>query len=414
MCRAEDVQPATPAAPGAGAQETKVDSNIFKRTPVIDGNITDGEWDTFGSNESYVTYADWDSENLYFAAKSAKPIDIAIMVDGNNDGWYHGGDNYMFRVSPAASDSYSLTVSRYESEHANNPAVTPVAPAVAARVITKTNHTGDSYMLEMCIPADIISGLRVATDDKIGLQISDGQTTSASQPVMASTAECTLVDKKIVALKPLNLGFDLLSEKVARGEELVGKFHIKNTGNETVDVRDFVIAGEGLSGQYLSSQKVRLDGLAPGRHLSQEIRSVIPKDMPLGSWAVGAEVKSGDTRIGGALVSFEVVEPFEIALSVPNKPVKANAKDVTFAVTVRSNCRSSVRGTAKITLPSGWELWRGADSRSFVIPSSYAIASMTFKAKPPLGVLGSVPIKIDVDVNGTIKTAEGKFELVNP
>ncbi len=73
------------------------DTEIFKRTPVIDGVIEDGEWDTFYTLASEdwqaSTFADWDGKNFYVAARSSKPIDFAVALDAGGDGWFHGEDN---------------------------------------------------------------------------------------------------------------------------------------------------------------------------------------------------------------------------------------------------------------------------------------------------------------------------------
>ena len=66
-----------------------------------------------------------------------------------------------------------------------------------------------------------------------------------------------------------------------------------------------------------------------------------------------------------------------------------------------------------ITLPVGWELWKNADTREFSVRRR-STSSVAFKAKPPLGVLGAVPVKVEVAAADTTVTAEGSFEIVNP
>lgn len=432
----ESVAPAAPAAQVAPAAPTvppaapvvvytmptlTPDTELFRRTPVIDGIVDDGEWDAFytfntGGWEA-TTYTDWDSSNLYVAAKSSKPIDLMMVLDANDDGWFHGEDNYEFRAVRGAGDALCLTVSRYESRNSKSPVATPVSPEEASMVELKSTKTETAYMIEMRVPALLIRDLKLGAGKKIGFQVdvNAGQDVLGwvPTPQLGDTKECTLVTKKFASLKPLELGFDLRYGRIARGEELIGRFHLANSGNETVDTRTLVVAGEGKAGDYLSSEKMRMEGLAPKKHLSHDVRSLIPSDMCVGSWAIGAEVRSGTERLGSALVSFDVVEPFEIELRLPPKDVRADVKDVTFGVAIRNNMRHDIRGTAKITLPIGWELWRNADMREFVVPND-ASSSATFKAKPPLGVLGDVSVKVQVTVNGQTKTAEGKIFIVNP
>lgn len=416
---AEQVTPApSPTAPQLQNITITPDTDIFRRTPVIDGTIDDGEWDAFYSFSDtgwdVTTYADWDSSNLYFAVKSNKPVSFVSTLDANNDGWLNGEDNYRFDVSPGSADMMSLIVSRYDSRHTVTAAAVPVTPPEAAMVTVKNSNKNGFTMVEMQIPAELIRGFRLSANHRIGLQLAVKSNESKWIPsdLPGDTCECSLVMKKIAALKPLDLGFDLRDYKIARGEDLVARFHLTNTGNETIDARSFVIAGEGKSGDYLSSEKIRLEGLPPKKHMSHDVESIIPSDMPLGSWALGAEVKSSDGRLGGVLVSFDVVDPFEVEISVPRKPVRPDVKDVTLGVIINNNMRRNLRGTAKIILPAGWELWKNADKRDFSI-SGESISSVSFKAKPPLGVSGTVPVKVEVTANGKTVTSEGAFIIAN-
>lgn len=427
---AETVPPApvTPEAPALAVKITKPevaaitpDTDIFKRTPKIDGVVEDGEWDAFYTytNEglNLTTYADWDSSSIYIASKSTKPVDLLALLDGFADGWYNGEDNYEFRAIRGAGDSMKLDVNRYDSRRTKSPAASPVMADEAAMVQMKSSVDANGVQsIEMCIPAELVRKLKLAEKRKIGLLIS-ARTGSDEASWIASgspgdTRESTLVTKKFASLKPLELGFDLRDARVARGEELVGKFHLANAGVDTIDIRNFVIAGEGKAGDFLSSQKVRMEGLAPKKHISHDIKSVIPTDMPLGSWAVGAEVKSVDGKLGGALVSFDVVEPFEVEIRVPEKPVNATVKDVTVAVVIRNNMRGRVRGLAKITMPDGWELWKNNDKREFSAAGE-SPTSVGFQSKPPLGAAGDITVKADVTINGKTVSAESKFTMVS-
>lgn len=420
--------PEAPVAPVAPAQpvvtvegpEVTPDTSIFRRTPRIDGVVDDGEWDAFyvysTADLTVTTYADWDADNLYVAAKSSKPIDLLALLDAFADGWYNGEDNYEFRALRGAGDTFKLDVNRYDSKRTKTPAASPVTAEEIALVEMKAGTKDGAASIEMRIPAALVRKFKLAPGRKTGLLIS-ARTGSDEASWIASgspgdTKVSTLVTKKIASLKPLELGFDLRDERIARGEDLVGKFHLTNAGVDTVDVRSFVIAGEGKAGEYLSSEKVRMEGLVPRKHISHDIRSIVPTDMPLGSWAVGAEVKSADGKLGGALVSFEVVEPFEIELRLPGKPVKSSVKDVTVGVVITNNMRRSVRGEAKIKLPDGWELWKNADKREFSA-SGEALTTVTFKSSPPLGALGDIPVKIDVTISGKTVTAEGKFVMIS-
>ena len=394
------------------------DTDIFKRTPKVDGVIEDGEWDVFYAYKlgdlDVTTYADWDSENIYLAVKSSKPVDFLAVLDAKADGWFNGDDNYEFRAV-RDEDAIKPIVNRYDSRNTKTPAASPASADEAVLITMKSGTDANgSACIEMIIPASLIPRLKLGDGRKIGLLMSARTGSEDADWILSGspgeTRECTLVSKKLASLKPLTLGFDLLDSRVARGEELVGKFHLTNSGVDTVDVRSYVIAGEGKASEFLSSEKIRVEGLPPKKHVSHEVRSVIPKDMPLGSWALGAEVRSADGKLGGALVSFEVVEPFTVALRLPEKPVPTSAKDVTIGLVVTNNMRHQVRGQATIALPAGWELWKNDNKRDFRAAGE-ALTTVSFKATAPLGALKEVPVKIDVTINGKTVSAEGVFTL---
>jgi len=398
------------------------DTQILRRSPIIDGIVEEGEWDTFYTYASgdwkATTYANWDARGLCIGVSSNKPVDLQTVLDANSDGWFHGEENYEFRAVRNADGSLLLAVSRYESRNTKAPVASPIADSEAALVDLKSTKTSESYTIEMRIPFPLIRDIKFAPGKKIGLAIciksapDDTGWVPSGQP--GEVTACELVNKKFATLKPLTLGFDLRDSAVARGEELVGRFHLTNSGADNLDARTFVIAGEGKAGDYLSSEKIRLEGLPPKKHIARDVRTVIPKDMPLGSWAIGAEVRSGENRLGAALVSFDVVDPFEVELRLPSAEVSAAVKDVGFGVVVKNNSRYDVRGKVKITLPIGWELWKNADSREFTARSNGGLTQVQFKAKPPLGEMGNVPVKIEVTVGKQTKTVEGKFTVVNP
>ncbi len=397
------------------------DTQIFKRTPSIDGVIDDGEWDTFYSfttgSWQATTYADWDSENVYVAVKSNKPTDFLSVLDCGDDGWFHGEDNFEFRMTRGNYGSLSLNVSRYESRNTKIPVAVPVSAQEVSAVDVKNSRSGDVYTIEMAIPAKLVPGFRPDNGKQIGFQLAvnaedyDGGWVPGN--VLGDTKECTLVTRKLASLKPLEIGFDLRDQTIARGDDLVGKFHLTNGGNETVDVTNYVVAGEGKAGDYLSSEKIRVERLSPGQHISRDYRSEILSDMKSGSWALGAEVRSESGRIGSALVSFTVVEPFDLEIRMPNKDVRADVKDVTVGVVIKNNRRGGINGNVKVTFPAGWELWRNVTEKEFKVSGKTSTA-VAFKVKPPLGALGEIPVKFEVTSDGEMKTIDGSFRVVNP
>ncbi len=419
---AADEVAVAPVAPAPVSQQPVInpDTQIFKRTVCVDGRIEDGEWDVFYSFSSegwqVTTYADWDWKNLYVGARSNKPFDLLCTLDANDDGWFHGDENYEFKITRSADGNLVTAVSRYESRNVKTPTPTPVSESEASLVEVKGGQSAEQYEIEMRVPFVLIRNFKPSSGTKVGLQInvkaSPEDTAWVPTNLLGDVAHCVLVAKKFASLKPLELGFDLKDSSVAHGEALVGRFHMTNAGTETLDVRSFVIAGEGKAGAYLSSERIRLEGLPPKKHFAHNTSTIIPSEMPVGSWALGAEVRSEDARLGGALVSFDVVEPFELELKLPATEVPADTAGVTIQVAIKNNTRRSARGKVKIILPVGWEIVKNADVREFIVNPRGSTSFATFKAKPPIGELGQVPVRAEVTIGGQTRTVQGSFNVV--
>ena len=411
----------------AQAQESALiaDTEIYKRTPVIDGKIDTGEWDTFYESTTpgaaVTTYADWDSSNLYFAAQCDKPFDMIVVLDALGDGWFNGQDNYEIRAIRDADGEVGKAVSRYESRNAVSALPVPVTSSELSMVEVASGSAEGKYFIEIKVAGAMIRDFRLVDKAKPAMQIATNVETGEAGWTPANVAgdkreclACSLVSKISASLNPLVVDMDVRTPRIARSEELFVRFSLVNSGAESVNARSYVLAGEGRSSAYLGSKTLRMEGLATKGKVFDDFSTTIPSDMPLGSWAFGGEVRSDTAKIGAVIGSFEVVEQWEAWLKSPTKDVSTHSKTVAIVVEVRNNLRRGIRGTAKITLPEGWELYRNLDTRQFDVTSISGVTTVTFRATPPLGVLGMVPVKIEISSRGITKVIEGGFNMVVP
>ena len=420
-----DISSETPAAPvffPVIFSRSEPDTQILKRTPVIDGAIEEGEWDAFYAISSTEwnakTFINWDDKNIYIASISSKPVDFMALIDGNNDGWFHGEENFEVKAIRSGDNFLNKSVFRYESRNTISPIPIPVSKAEDDLVVVKSTQSDSSYMIEVKIPFTLLNNIKSNQGKKIGLEIGlnmssneSGWVPSTVQGEKKECMSCTLVTKKLAQLKPLELGFDLQYGEIARGEEIKGRFHLTNNSSEKLDVSSFIISGEGKSVDYLNSQKIRVEGIPAKKHIAQDYSSFIPSNMPLGSWAIGAEVRDTNNKIGAALISFDVVEPYELSLKM-SPTVEMTAKEAVIGVIIKNNMRQVLNGEAKITLPNGWELTKNATSTKFYIIGRDN-GSITFRTKVPLGALGNIPVKVEVIANGFSRTVEGSFAVMS-
>jgi len=401
------------------------DPEILKRTPVMDGIVSPGEWDRFqaftAGDWQVSSYINWDSKNLYMAVSSSKPCDAMLLVDANDDGWFHGEDNYEFRAIRQADGSLLKQVLRYESRNTTTITPTLVSENESSQVEMKTTTVNGITCIEWRIPEYLIRDFKLVDGKKIGLQIAVRTGTDENSwvpdSVRADTKQCvksTLVTRKWSALAPLVINFGIRDPRVARGEDVTALLQLSNPGTQTVDVKAITLAGDGASAGYLDSLQKRAEGLAPKKIIKEDMQGSIPKSMPLGTWVIGTEIRSGDQKLGAALASFDVLDQFESELRLPKGDVITNSDEVTISVMIKNNMRKPLWGKVKVTLPLGWELRRGIDMREYTIRTRNGETAVLFKVKPPIGALGVIPVKAEVTGEDSKQVLEGTFKVVTP
>lgn len=397
---AQDAQAPQPSAipqPSAAAEATaapapapvvvpidvKPDPLIFKRTPVVDGLVQSGEWDTFFSADTSTdrvsTYADWDSRNLYLAVNGTKPVKLTVIIDANGDGWFHGGDNYKFEFTPGGGDAVTVDVTRYDSKTAK-PAASPVIEPLS--ILARSGQDGKS--IELAIPQGSLVGLNLKDGKKMGIALvaQVGDSGPIPQNGNDELVKVTLVSKKSASLDPVEIEMDLRDRRVTPGEDVVSKLTVRNKSKDNVDAETFVIGGEGRAAKYLNSEMVRIEGLGNGVKMKRSFRSKIPRDMPVGSWGLGAEVRSASGRLGGTLISFEVVPSYEVTMETGDGKFAAGTSDWhQIKVLIRNNTHGEVVGTVKLVVPDGWELFKKIDDKLFSIPSEDGVYPAVFRVR---------------------------------
>ncbi|HOK53103.1 MAG TPA: hypothetical protein PKV43_01430 [Armatimonadota bacterium] len=392
---------------------------LFKRTPTIDGQIELGEWDThfrFEYVEANVsTYVNWDNENLYIACRSSQPVDLLVILDCNNDGWFHGSDNYEFTARQARNNgSPTLSVSRYESQKSTGTVAAPLTAAEAAAFLMKAGSNPGAYVYEIAIPKSAAAGLELKQGRKIGLKLSvgfgDQYTTWIPVAMLGEVQTAELVAAKSSASSPLAISTNIRDSRLAPGEELVAKVTLKNNGDTIQTVDTLVIGGEGRTSKLLGSQLVRPGSIEPGKSFSTTFKTSIPKTALPGSEALGIEVRSDENVISTSLVSFDVLPPYAVTLEMDNAPAKPG-EYCKVAVKIRNNTQKQLRGNVKLNLPEGWDLRWSDGTKQFLIPHEDGEQRIVFRVKVPEKWNGKAPILAEVDANSCMVSASEVVEV---
>jgi len=430
ICFAQDIQPATPEILPQEPQPVQPaitepvqpplpvitpDYKIFRRTPVINGQIEQGEWDYFYKFDygglQVTTYVNWDGENLYVASKSTSPTDLLVILDANNDGWFHGMDNYEFIARKSESGGNpTLSVSRYESQKTPGNSGSPLTAAEAAAFTLKTGTGENLFTYELAIPKSSVAGLNLKNGKRIGLKVAvgigDDDMIWIPTAPLGETQPVELVSEKSSASVPLNINVQIRDTRIAPGEELIAKITVKNTGEAPVHVDSLVAGGEGRTSKVLGSQLIRLDGIKPGKSFTTTFRTPVPRTATTGSAAMGVELRAGNNPVASSLLSFDIVPAYEVKLDLGNKPFQPGRYNRIAAI-VKNNTQKEVYGKIKLSLPDGWIFRWSQDTKDFYIRLEESEQAIVFRVKPPAKPQTKTPVLAEVKVGDQVISTSG-------
>lgn len=124
-----------------------------------------------------VTYLRWDDQFLYFRATTDKPANLLIQVDADNDGWFHGFDNFQMRVlnngdSTWVADYYLRDCSSWTISPPDRRDILRVSDLLVSSVSHAQNHPsrGKEYSVTVKIPRNDNCGLQLEQGKKISVR----------------------------------------------------------------------------------------------------------------------------------------------------------------------------------------------------------------------------------------------------
>jgi hypothetical protein len=93
----------------------------------------------------------WDNDRLCFHVLAAKPWIMRIMIDLEDDGWFHSADNYTIEITPQENGEPTVTAAIYDPQDLL-PADMKEAPFNAGDVSAVVRTEGPGYVYEVGIP----------------------------------------------------------------------------------------------------------------------------------------------------------------------------------------------------------------------------------------------------------------------
>lgn len=407
-------QPAPVTVPRPPVPTVSPDFDVFRRTPTIDGTVDAGEWDKFYSFDysdvHATTYIDWDDNYLYVASKTNAPTDLLVILDGAGDGWFHGSDNFEITAKRARGTAGpTLTVSRYQSQGAPGVAGTPLVATESSAFVMKAGTALPYYTYEICIPRSAVPGLELKSGEKFGIKVAVGVGTQEvvwipSSP-LGDVQTATLVTSKSSLSFAGKVDVTIRDTRIVPGEDLIAKISVRNASQVPLRVDSIVVGGEGRTSKLLGSQLIRLDGVEPQKSFTRGFRSQLSRAATPGSAALGVEVRSGDDRVGSALVSFDIVPAYSVRMELPDRSASRNERRV--IVIVHNNTQGEAYGRVKLNLPEGWTVRHGGVTKTFLVRNEEGEESVIFRVTPPEKADQPAPVLAEVQIGQQTLSVSG-------
>lgn len=400
------------------------DTNILKRTPQVDGTIGDSEWDLFyqisgntGTNTNVSTFVNWDNKYLYVCVKSTVLSNVAVALDVLGDGWLNGDDNYLFKVMGGEN----LVAYKAGIGNLTEAAISPINPLDQEAIICNDGVSKGEYIVEMAIP--ILTVLKSASfkpDSPVGINIAvqaandENASWLMFNPADLSdnTIKAKFVTYKSFVLGDLNVDFILDRESIVAGETLDGKIRLSNKGAQVANITDIILAGEGDCEQYVNSYKLIVGDISSKKTFQREYHTNTLSTLGNGTWVLGAEIYSGDMKIGAALKSFEVIPMVTIEPIVP-KPMYSDDKELKVGVKIVNYSRKfEGKGDVTIIPPEGWIPKGGKMTIPYKIYGYKKVAFVEFKVIPPIGAFGETRFSFIVNTKAGVQEIPATFNVV--
>jgi hypothetical protein len=113
----------------------------------------------------------WNEDSLYFTIEATKVVSVKLMIDGNNDGWFCGRENYSIQQTFNPDQSYS---SLLQFLNCTDPHRWPYNENIQpGKIYIRSSIQGSDSIsiISVHIPADRASGFSLLPNHNIGISI---------------------------------------------------------------------------------------------------------------------------------------------------------------------------------------------------------------------------------------------------
>lgn len=374
-----------------------VDSLRIAITPLLDGVVTEQEWDLLAESDQGPVFFQWEPGKLHWAAKPKPGNDVVLSLDLKGDGWLVGNDNLEIRTR-LVGETLETTIRQLDATDRNGPQWLDPR-LVPNSVVTRARGSATFWNLEGSItPVEIAP--EPALDQRVGVRVDIVPTGADTGPAFMPRNLALLrlrFDKSRNLFSGLTWRPEVRSRSVARLDPL--RFRINFTRDEEGPaVQTVDIVGEGYARDVVNQATVPFPQLDRRGRGFVDYASDIKPDALAGYRVLRATLLAADGRIATIRTSFRVSELVEIEPRLPRfLPYSEQAQTLRADVNLRSQALGRIEGRFDYILPETWTPRRGQSS-DFLIFHSRGSSRQVIEFTIPPAVTGPFPVVLNVKI----------------
>jgi hypothetical protein len=349
------------------------DPQRLRRSPTIDGVLSEGEWDPFYTIDNGpvkgTVYCNWDDRYLYVAVKSDAASTVLVDLDAGGDGWLRGSDNMEIVVGPpqTAGGTPSVAVRLLDAANSKDTPVWNETGVDPKTILAAERFENGVQVLELAIPKNAGS-LVLRPGVNIGLRAEFLPSMIAAAYVPTQPFEphllldATLVEARVVAAQGLNPKLTLSDYKCVQGQKLFATLELFNQTDIAVKIKSVLWTGQGNSVNAVNTfRDVNVPPILGLKRNKMQYKTILPENLALGSYVLQVAVETEDGKRVESSASFSVVEPLQVQISSEPNPVAIlGPTKLDVKVDILSAVPDHWRGDVElVNVPAGWESKNG-------------------------------------------------------
>lgn len=377
--------------------QTVEDPLRLAHTPIMDGVVSDQEWEPFTDTPQGPTFFQWEPGKFFWAAKAEMGKDLVLTLDADGDGWLVGKDNLEIRCRLEGSD-VKTTVRQLDATDRNGPKwIDPDVIPESFKIAAKASD--DYWNLEVSFaPIQFTPGPQ--ENRRIGVRMDILPPNQESGPGYMPRA-LNFITMRFDDSKGLFSGLtwrpQVKTRSLSRFDRLQFRFNFE-ADQDCPPLQTVELSGEGAARNLIKSLTVPFPGLDGKGRAKVDYDSEIAENSPSGYRVLRAAVVANDGRIALIRTSFRIAGLVDLDPNFKMElPFSESPQRVKGGLTVRSQSLGKVEGSASIRYPAAWTSIGKLD-QNFLIYHSKGAWRMPIEFEVPANTRGVFPIVLSAKV----------------